>query len=149
MYRSPLAPPDLPAVGVIIDQTQILHQHGKTPWVIKDIILPAFNFEGDLSSVFCIIGGGCDVDQVHQSQTTLKEVLKHSGEELGEMGIFMLRPEYCVQFRGEGYDGMSEYTKVEMRLGLLCRPDLNSSTRCRIPYYYGSESSSLYTCNTS
>ena len=31
----------------------------------------------------------------------------------------------------------------------LCRPDLNSSIRCIIPYYYGSESSSLYTCNTS
>ena len=44
---------------------------------------------------------------------------------------------------------MSEYIKVEMRLGLMFRPDLNSSTRCVIPYYYVSESSSLYTCNTS
>ena len=43
---------------------------------------------------------------------------------------------------------MSEYTKVEMRLGLMCRPDLNSSTRCIIPYINGLESSSLYTCNT-
>ena len=25
---------------------------------------------------------------------------------------------------------MLEYIKVEMRLGLKCRPDLNSSTRC-------------------
>ena len=33
--------------------------------------------------------------------------------------------------------------------GSLCRPDLNSSTRCIIPYINGSESSSLYTCNTS
>ena len=31
----------------------------------------------------------------------------------------------------------------------LCRPDLYSSTRCIIPYINGSESSSLYTCNTS
>ena len=31
----------------------------------------------------------------------------------------------------------------------LCRLDLYSSTRCKIPYYYGLESSSLYTCNTS
>ena len=33
--------------------------------------------------------------------------------------------------------------------GSLCRPDLYSSTRCIIPYIYGFESSSLYTCNTS
>ena len=33
--------------------------------------------------------------------------------------------------------------------GSLCRPGLNSSTRCIIPYINGSESSSLYTCNTS
>ena len=44
---------------------------------------------------------------------------------------------------------MSEYTKVEMRLCLMFRPDLYSSTRCIIPYIYGSEFSSLYTCNTS
>ena len=44
---------------------------------------------------------------------------------------------------------MLEYIKVEMRLGLMHRPDLYSSTRCIIPYYYGLESSSLYTCNTS
>ena len=31
----------------------------------------------------------------------------------------------------------------------LCRPDLYSSTRCIIPYINGSESISLYTCNTS
>ena len=30
----------------------------------------------------------------------------------------LLKPEYYVQFRGEGYDDMSEYIKVEMRLGL-------------------------------
>ena len=33
--------------------------------------------------------------------------------------------------------------------GSLCRPHLNSSTRCIIPYIYGLESSSLYTCNAS
>ena len=44
---------------------------------------------------------------------------------------------------------MSEHIRVEMRLVLVCSPDLNSSTRRVIPYYYGSESSSLYTCNTS
>ena len=31
----------------------------------------------------------------------------------------------------------------------MFRPDLSSSIRCIIPYYYGSEYSSLYTCNTS
>ena len=32
--------------------------------------------------------------------------------------IYMLKPEHYVQFRGEGYNDMSEYIKVEMRLSL-------------------------------
>ena len=37
---------------------------------------------------------------------------------LGKGGAHnLLKPEYYVWFRGEGYDDMSEYIKVEMRLG--------------------------------
>ena len=31
----------------------------------------------------------------------------------------LLKPEYYIKFRGEGYDDMSEYIKVEMRLDLV------------------------------
>ena len=35
------------------------------------------------------------------------------------------------------------------KTGSLYRPDLYPSIRYKVPYYYGLESSSLYTCNTS
>ena len=44
----------------------------------------------------------------------------------------VLKPEYYIQFRGEGYNDMSEYIEVEIRLGSMCRPDLCSSIQCVI-----------------
>ena len=61
----------------------------------------------------------------------------------------LLKPEYyCLVLRWR----IQWYARVYQsrdKAGSLYRPDLYSSTRCIIPYYYGSESSSLYTCNTS
>ena len=56
--------------------------------------------------------------------------------------VLSLGPRWRIQWYVRVYQSRDE-------TGSSCRPDLNSSTRCIIPYHYGSESSSLYTCNTS
>ena len=56
--------------------------------------------------------------------------------------VLFLGPRWRIQWYVGVYQSRDETVS-------LCRPDLNSSTRCIIPYIYGSESSSLYTCNTS
>ena len=56
--------------------------------------------------------------------------------------VLYLGPRWRIQWYVGVYQSRDETES-------LCRPDLNSRTRCIIPYYYGLESSSLYTCNTS
>ena len=56
--------------------------------------------------------------------------------------VLRLGPRWRIQWYVRIYQRRDE-------TGSLCRPDLYSSTRCIIPYIYGLELSSLYTCNTS
>ena len=56
--------------------------------------------------------------------------------------VYTRSPRWRIRWYARIYQSRDE-------TGSLCRPDLYSSIRCKLPYYYGSESSSLYTCNTS
>ena len=61
----------------------------------------------------------------------------------------LLKPVDCTMVQGEGYLDMSDIYPSRDETGSLCRPDLYSSIRYEIPYINVSESSSLYTRNTS
>ena len=68
---------------------------------------------------------------------------------LGTSGVFLLKPLVLVlgpRWRIRWYVGVYQSRD---ETGSLCRPDLYSSNRCKVLIHYSSESSSLYTCNTS
>ena len=67
---------------------------------------------------------------------------KHGAHNLLKPEVLSLGPRWRIWWYVRVYQSRD---KTES----LCRPDLYSSTRCIIPYINGSESSSLYTCNTS